>query len=371
MKNSFSVFIVVLFCAVLCIGLGFLNRDTSDVSGWNPNELYSNPVLSGGSSAFTNATISGEDVNNVGVAVSMRGGRVTSSPFHHSSSAMYPSASSSYAPASVAYGHSSVATGSSPIAHMTSSAEYRSFGGGSNGGSVGSSSSRFSAASSAGAAVSVTSPVSYSQSPIANRQSQRVYGTSDVTSGQSSMIDNPVVASSSIYGTSSAVADYISTYGTASYDSYGSYGSNGRSNVRGRQNAAEDDPWFSDVWWNWFDWQYKQNADGDYLYDHWGTLGADGKTWYFSHQDAENAYEAWCAYMKQQGMAGILPTYDEWLLWFMSTKGEGNAHEGSSGLFYQFIPVGNVLPLLIFALLYVAIMCIKSLRLSNSSNENK
>ena len=368
MKNSFSVFIVVLFCAVLCVGLGFLNRDSSDSLGWNPNELYSNPVLSSGSSAFTNATISGEDVNNVGVAVSMRGGRVTSSPFHHSSSAMYPSASSSYAPAGASYGQSSVATGSSPIAHMTSSAEYRSFGGGGNGGSVGSSSSRFSAASSAGAAVSVTSPVSYSQSPIANRQSQRVYGTSDVTSGQSSMIDNPVVASSSIYGTSSSVADYISTYGTASYDSYGSYGSNGRSNVRGRQNAAEDDPWFSQVWWNWFDWQYKKNGD-DYMYDHWGTQGADG-TWYFTHQDAKAAYEAWCAYMNQQGMAGMLPSYDEWLLWFMNTKGEGNAYEGSNGI-YQFIPVGNVLPLLLFALLYIVLLSFKFRMKWSSSNENK
>ena len=134
MKNSFSIFIVVLFCAVLCVGLGFLNRDSSDSLGWNPNELYSNSVLSGGSSAFTDATISGADVNNVGVAVSMRGGRVTSSPFHHSSSAMYPSASSSYAPASVSYGSSSMSNGVSPIAHMTSSAEYRSFGGGGNGG---------------------------------------------------------------------------------------------------------------------------------------------------------------------------------------------------------------------------------------------
>ena len=365
MKNSFSIFIVVLFCAVLCVGLGFLNRDSSDLLGWNPNELYSNSVLSGASSAFTNATISGEDVNNVGVAVSMRGGRVTSSPFHHSSSAMYPSASSSYAPAGASYGQSSVATGSSPIAHMTSSAEYRSFGGGGNGGSVGSSSSRFSAASSAGAAVSVTSPVSYSQSPIANRQSQRVYGTSDVTSGQSSMIDNPVVASSSIYGTSSAVADYISTYGTASYDSYGSYGSNGRSNIRGRQNTEENEPWFSQVWWNWLDWQYNTDGGGS---GGWGTQGADDGIWYFSHQDAEAAYEAWCAYMKQQGMAGVLPSYDEWLLWFMNTK--GTAYEGSYGK-YQFIPVGNVLPLLIFALLYIILLSFKFRMKWSSSNENK
>ena len=361
MKNSFSVFIVVLFCAVLCVGLGFLNRDSSDSLGWNPNELYSNPVLSSGSSAFTNATISGADVNNVGVAVSMRGGRVTSSPFHHSSSAMYPSASSSYAPAGASYGQSSVATGSSPIAHMTSSAEYRSFGGGGNGGASmggamrGTSSSNVSIAS---------SPISYSSSPITSRQSQTTYGTSDVTGSQSSAMDNPVVASS-IYGTSSAVADYISTYGTASYDSYGSYGSNGRSNVRGRQNAAEDDPWFSQVWWNWFDWQYKKNGD-DYMYDHWGTLSGD--TWYFTHQDAKAAYEAWCAYMNQQGMAGMLPSYDEWLLWFMNTKGE--AYVGSNGI-YQFIPVGNVLPLLLFALLYIVVLSFKFRKTLKSSNENK
>ena len=366
MKNSFSIFIVVLFCAVLCVGLGFLNRDSSDSLGWNPNELYSNPVLSGGSSAFTNATISGEDVNNVGVAVSMRGGRVTSSPFHHSSSAMYPSASSSYAPAGASYGQSSVATGSSPIAHMTSSAEYRSFGGGGNGGASMGGAMRGGYTSSSNVSIA-SSPISYSSSPITSRQSQTTYGTSDVSNIQSSVMDNPVVASS-IYGTSSAVADYISTYGTASYDSYGSYGSTGRSNVRGRQNAAEDDPWFSQVWWNWFDWQYKKNGD-DYMYDHWGTQGADG-TWYFTHQDAKAAYEAWCAYMNQQGMAGMLPSYDEWLLWFMNTKGEGNAYEGSNGI-YQFIPVGNVLPLLLFALLYIVLLSFKFRMKWSSSNENK
>ena len=355
MKNSFSIFIVVLFCAVLCIGLGFLNRDTSDVSGWNPNELYSNSVLSGGSSAFTDATISGEDVNNVGVAVSMRGGRVTSSPFHHSSSAMYPSASSSYAPAGASYGQSSVATGSSPIAHMTSSAEYRSFGGGGNGGSVGSSSSRFSAASSAGTAVSVTSPVSYSQSPIANRQSQRVYGTSDVTSGQSSMIDNPVVASSSIYGTSSAVADYISTYGTASYDSYGSYGSTGRSNVRGRQNSVG----FGDTWWNWLDeWvktngRTKTNGEGD------GAI-----TRYLV--DKEDLHTAWKDFVANywNSSMGIPPTFDEWWDWYSSTMYGGIYGEFGDGSYYQygnylFTPVGDVLPLVLLALMYMIILFVK------------
>ena len=231
MKNSFSVFIVVLFCAVLCVGLGFLNRDSSDSLGWNPNELYSNSVLSGGSSAFTNASLSSGDVPVGSSVVSMRGGSVNNSPFRHSSSAIYPSAVSLYAPAGVAYGHSSMSNGVSPIAHITSSAEYRSFGGGGNGGALGSSSSRHYASASSSAALSITAPLSYNGSSVFDHSSKS-YGTSDVSNIQSSVMDNPVVASSSIYGPSSSVTDYINTYGTASY------GSTSRSNVRGRQNSV-------------------------------------------------------------------------------------------------------------------------------------
>ena len=343
MKNSFSIFIVVLFCAVLCVGLGFLNRDTSDVSGWNPNELYSNSVLSGGSSAFTNATISGEDVNNVGVAVSMRGGRVTSSPFHHSSSAMYPSASSSYAPAGASYGQSSVTTGSSPIAHMTSSAEYRSFGGGGNGGSVGSSSSRHYASAPSSATLSISSPISYIGSSAFDHSSES-YGTSDVSSTQSSMMDNPVVASSSIYGTYSSVTDYINTYGTASY------GSNGRSNVRGRQNSVG----FGDTWWNWLDTWIKDNGAGMGV----GDAGDDG---YYSgyaldRYDLAAAYNDFIANFWNSGM-GIAPTYEEWLDWYITYTGENGYQFNNRN--YAWLPVGNILPLLLMALAYIVILFVK------------
>ena len=349
MKNSFSIFIVVLFCAVLCVGLGFLNRDSSDSLGWNPNELYSNPVLSSGSSAFTNATISGEDVNNVGVAVSMRGGRVTSSPFHHSSSAMYPSASSSYAPAGASYGQSSVATGSSPIAHMTSSAEYRSFGGGGNGGALGSSSSRHYASASSSAALSITAPISYIGSSAFDHSSKS-YGTSDVSNIQSSVMDNPVVASSSIYGPSSSVTDYINTYGTASY------GSNGRSNVRGRQNSVG----FGDTWWNWLDeWvktngRTKTNGEGD------GAI-----TRYLV--DKEDLKTAWTDFVENywNSSMGIPPTFDEWWDWYSSTMYVcGIYGEFGDGSYYQygnylFTPVGDVLPLVLLALMYMIILFVK------------
>ena len=350
MKNSFSIFIVVLFCAVLCVGLGFLNRDSSDSLGWNPNELYSNSVLSGGSSAFTNATISGEDVNNVGVAVSMRGGRVTSSPFHHSSSAMYPSASSSYAPAGASYGQSSLATGSSPIAHMTSSAEYRSFGGGGNGGAFGSSSSRHYASAPSSATLSISSPISYIGSSAFDHSSES-YGTSDVSSTQSSMMDNPVVASSSIYGPSSSVTDYINTYGTASY------GSNGSSNVRGRQNLGGNGPSVEDTWLIWL----SQHTD---LF---GSSGEDG--WYFDKYELHRAWEAYCAAWNET--MGPCPTWEEWLSWFTGGDGSHTWGSGDDAFFAHFVPVGSILPLLVLALLYMVVLSLRYRKSLCSSNENK
>ena len=352
MKNSFSVFIVVLFCAVLCIGLGFLNRDTSDVSGWNPNELYSNPVLSGGSSAFTNATISGEDVNNVGVAVSMRGGRVTSSPFHHSSSAMYPSASSSYAPASVAYGHSSMSNGVSPIAHMTSSAEYRSFGGG-HSGNMGSAMTGMTNSGNVAASFAYSSP-SYgvassglsSYSPITLSSGND--GT-QVMSAEQALISTSSTASG-LFG--SAMQN---TYGTATYDEYLGMSGSKPSGVRGRQNAASG---MGDGWWNWLNNWVKDNGN-DYIVEH------DGNKYYLI--DRDQLYAAWEDFVENYWNSGMgdPPTFEDWWDWYSSTMYGGRYDEfGENGSYYQygnylFTPVGDVLPLVLLALMYMIILFVK------------
>ena len=349
MKNSFSIFIVVLFCAVLCVGLGFLNRDSSDSLGWNPNELYSNSVLSGGSSAFTNASLSSGDVPVGSSVVSMRGGSVSSSPFRHSSSAIYSGAFSSYAPAGVAYGHSSMSNGVSPIAHMTSSAEYRSFGGGSNGGALGSSSSRHYASAPSSAALSISSPISYIGSSAFDHSSQ-FYGTSDVSNIQSSVMDNPVVASSSIYGPSSSVTDYINTYGTASY------GSNGRSNVRGRQNLGGNGPTVEDTWLIWL----SQHTG-------YGSSGEDG--WYFDKYQLHAAWEAYCAAWNET--MGPCPTWEEWLSWFTGGDGSHTWGSGDDAFFAHFVPVGSILPLLVLALLYMVVLSLRYRKSLCSSNENK
>lgn len=147
----------------------------------------------------------------------------------------------------------------------------------------------------------------------------------------------------------------MTSYGTASYDQtiYDSYGST-PSGIRGRQNASESDPWFSTMWWNWLDWQYNTDGGGS---GGWGTP-KDG-TWYFSHQDAEAAYNAWRNYMLSSGMVpneDALPSYDDWLAWFMTTK--DNPYAGGYGT-YQFVPLGNVIPLLLLAFVYAVFIFIR------------
>ena len=348
MKRNLGVFIIVMLCAVLCIGLGYFNRDSESSLGWNPNAIYDSPVsdISGGSS-FTSATLSGSpSADGSGVALSMHGGSVSSrARVHHYS----------YAPASSSM---SVSSGVSPISYtsasktgsagsglyMTSDAEFHSFGGGGNGGAAMGGSMRGASIANSPSPIA-NSPISYSPSPIAYSSARNnQLGNNPAAIAAT---DLPMAASvmASDYGTS--------LFGNQAIDAYnGTYNGARRSGIAGRQNSIG----FADSWWNWLDWHYRVDEDGNLLSDvHWGTY-ADG-TWLFTHKDAEAAYKAWCDYMTQQGMAGMLPSYDDWLTWLMSTK-DGDPYQGNYG-FYQFIPVGNILPLLLMALLYTIILFVK------------
>ena len=153
-----------------------------------------------------------------------------------------------------------------------------------------------------------------------------------------------MVASSSIDGPSSSVTDYINTYGTASY------GSTGRSNVRGRQNSVG----FGDTWWNWLDAWIKDNGAGMGV----GDAGDDG---YYSgyaldRYDLAAAYNDFIANFWNSGM-GIAPTYEEWLDWYITYTGENGYQFNNRN--YAWLPVGNILPLLLMALAYIVILFVK------------
>ena len=123
--------------------------------------------------------------------------------------------------------------------------------------------------------------------------------------------------------------------------------------IRGRQKAA---PGFEDAWWVWFDtWVHnsgiEKGEDGSYIFDRY---------------DLAAAYEEFIEYYWNSGM-GTPPSLDEWLDWYQSAMSEDgytfNDHK------YTWLPIGNILPLLVFALIYMAFLCLKALRATNSSVE--
>ena len=61
---------------------------------------------------------------------------------------------------------------------------------------------------------------------------------------------------------------------------------------------------------------------------------------------------------------GIPPTFDEWWDWYSSTMYGGIYGEFGDGSYYQygnylFTPVGDVLPLVLLALMYMIILFVK------------
>ena len=326
--NRFNVLITVLVCAGLCVLFGALSRSTEDATGWNPSEMYTS-TLSGGSS-FTNAAYSGS--SNSGVALPMP-------------SASFSSRVGAHAPytysASPAAGVSQLPSGGSSavVGHMTSSAEYHSFGGGGNAAAGSSSMSRRSSSMNA-------SPISYNalsvgsvSLPTAPRSSSANNAGYTPSLAQEA---NYAIASSNMQGD---LFDYTlqAAYGTASYEDYASnYG--GRQNVRGRRNAGPYTPTVEESWLIWLS-----------QHTNFGNEGEDG--WYFDKYELYEAWEAYCAAWNET--MGKCPTWDEWLTWFMGNDGSHTWVNGDSAYNAYFVPLGNILPLLLMALAYMIILFIK------------
>jgi hypothetical protein len=73
-------------------------------------------------------------------------------------------------------------------------------------------------------------------------------------------------------------------------------------------------------------------------------------------------YKDFLANFWNSGM-GDPPSFDEWLDWYQSAIGENDFYEygdSNSSRKYYWVPVGDILPLLLIALLYVLFVAIKS-----------
>ena len=361
MKRNVNVFIAVVLVAVLCGGIVWLRTADDEKLGWNIHDNYGDaPAYSNNGAAYTNATFAGPSAND--------GGVMTLSP----SRTMRHSAAPSYAGAyTISYGVSSAPLTSnlSPLTYggagggqglyTTSSKTFNSYGGGGNGGAV----------------------MSYSQSPIANRRSNSglsnpslqggagvgsispiAYSTtrrSEMSGGAGvnpamMAAENPVVAMASAANAATAgmnTSFYGGMYTTADYSSadYGQYssmfGGSSRMGVRGRQNGAD----LTDSWFEWMlDWLMANN----------GPIN-DGSGWYFNDDYLDALYAAFLARWEAGGFVGVQPpTQADFEAWFLAGVGESGGKFSENNIYWA--PVGDILPLLLIALLYVVAMYLRT-----------
>ena len=311
-------------------------------------------------SAFTNATFSGSS-NGGGVALSMQGGSLSSSTRVSSSrpitNIQYPIANRQFlisnSPLPISNLQSPIANGPSPIAYMTSDAEYRSFGGGGNGGAAMGGAMR---GSSSPNSLIASSPITSISSSIAYSTARRSDMTTAAGDNPAQMVaenlvmamTNAASAGNGFYGGYSAM-DYS---GSANYGQYtGMFGGDSRMGVRGRQNAngSHDNSWRMWLLYTWL----------PTMTDGWGTQGSDGN-WYITEEDLRNAYNAFIAEWNKTMGGGENggPTWDEWLAWFDPYgSGSGLSLGGNT---YFWMPVGDILPLLLLALMYIFAMYLRS-----------
>ena len=337
-SNQVSVLVVLLLCLVMGGFLYVVDRSSDDKKGWSPSELYGElGARSYEGSSFSDVTFSG-GASSDGVAVSMRNGSFSlRTRVRHASS---PSSLVANGVPEKSVDFLGALSPNSLIGHMTSSAEFHSFGGGSNMamGSYTSSSNNLIASS---PAIGSYSQLPMAYNPITSSPNNLI--ASSPSNGEVQMAAEQALMSASS-STSGLFGGMMTSYGTASYGDYVGMSSGQPNGVRGRQNATPGvgggGSTYAD-WLKWFD-------EIGYAY---GT--ADGSGGYtFDNAQAEAAYAAWLA-SRSPSMPHI--SYPEWLSWLLSKT----SHEGGNGNTYSFVPIGNILPLVLMAMLYMIILFVK------------
>ena len=334
-KSNVLFGLIVLICSIS--GFSLLKQMTRDMDEWRPSDLYSTTNVSRRSTY--SVVSSGASASYSGAVPSVSSG--ASSMFRHRGV-------SSYAPVVSAPAYSFSPLASSPLAsspqgglYATSSAEFRSFGGGGNVGSVSMSGG---AIKSSGSSVAPASGLSISM------PSTSMYAFA----GQSANNNIPVVSGDIAMASTQAYAGIGNTTGGASRrisgrkDAPPSYGEDGNPN----DNQNGDESGWGSTWLNWLDNIYGE--DGNRAF-----------TWY----ELEGLYEQWRAAYVKNNPGAIPPTIDEWMAWFYGTSGD-LTHIGGSGSEYTFLPIGDIIPILVMALMYIGVIAVRQYRKSQLNIEN-
>ena len=338
MKRNVNVFIAVVLCAALCGGIVWLQTAGDEKLGWNIHDTYGEAPAYSNGAAYTNATFAGPSASEGGV-MSLSPSRLLRARSSYSYAGAYTSSFPSLqGGAGVGSFASSPLTSSAPAGgglYTTSSQTFNSYGGGGNGGAAmgggamsnGRSNSGLSNPSLQGGVGSI-SPIAYSTA----RRSDMTVGAGENLVQMA--VENPVVAmtnaanagmSNGFYSGYTAM-DYS---GSANYGQYtGMFGGGSRMGVRGRQGTTT----FDDAWTNWLLGWLQEN----------GYTSAD-----FNGNGIIDDDELAIIYAALQGDSntgmGVLPTEDD-IRDFLTES----------------LPVGDIAPLLIIALLYIVAMYLRT-----------
>ena len=356
MRNNSFIFILLILCIGLVCGLTMWFGYSSQDQMWRLDDTYSQELATWrASSQFTSATYS-SSYSNDGLAVSMPSRSFRSARAHVPSYA--------YAPTTPATSSSSLmSNGASPAGgglYTTSSAAMRSFG-------DGSSSSMGSSRSSAGAGAAAAAGGVYTSMPSAgssswggggSSSSSGAYASSFVMNSAQSANPANAIAMGSSAGPNSLYSGFAYT---SMLDQYrmASYGNTGMNRISGRQNlssmggSGDNDNFTYDAWLLWM----------QQLGYRFGTPG-DGNSYTFTTEQAYQAFLIW--YKSKTGKdyeeGASQFSYEEWCKWYMTNNGTHTSQNGSTFTFFQ-TPVGDILPLFVFVLMYVAFVAARRYKL--------
>ncbi len=354
MRNNSFIFILLILCIGLVCGLTMWFGYSSQDQMWRLDDTYSQELATWrASSQFTSATYS-SSYSNDGLAVSMPSRSFRSTRAHVPSYA--------YAPTTPATSSSSLmSNGASPASgglYTTSSAAMRSFGDGS-GSSM--SSSRSSAggggaAAAGGVYTSMPSAGSSSWGGGGSSSSSGAYASSFVMNSAQSANPANAIAMGSSAGSNSLYSGFAYTSMLDQYQ-MSSYGNTGANRISGRQNLSSmgggDDNFTYDAWLLWL----------EKLGYNYGTNEGDGH-YTFTTEQAWQAFLAW--YKAKTGKdyeeGASQFSYEEWCKWYMTNNGTHTSQNGSTFTFFQ-SPVGDILPLFVFVLMYVAFVAARRYKL--------
>lgn len=321
-KSSVLFGLIVVICAIS--GFSLLKRLTHEVDEWRPSDLYSSTNVSRRS---TYSVVSSAPVSYSEALPTVSSG---------SGSMFRRRAVSSYAPASGLAGQSSM-TGTasysqSPIAysqglHTTSSAEFRSFGGGGNaGGGV---------SMSGGTIKSTSSSIAPATSLSISMPSTQVYTYNN------GVASSDIAMASSYQGIGNTTGGAKRGIG-GRHDAPPSYGGNGNPS----DNPEGDDSGWGNTWLNWLDYKY-------------GERGSDDTGYGFTWSELGELYNEWCEEYRKNNPGVIPPSINDWYAWFYGSDGTTTHTGGIYGNEFSFVPVGDILPILIMALMYMGVVAVR------------